>query len=287
MNSISNMYSTKQRESLQRIASNSFTSLEALLQELGAKREEARARQHKEEASAEEAARQAEEADRISIQDPSFSFTADLVVKEDTGFELWIGSLEDALNLCALRDRGIDAVLNCARDDCEAEIACFKPQRCQRRARAHTRNASMGMEASLGAGWLGLRRDQIWSLASFDADWYSDVLELEAFKYGALPARDEAGYDMQDHRQEILDFLTECRQHGRKVLVHCIMGVNRAAWATVAFLSGSMGMSLKAAISLAAEKRGCVLSNASFLDQLIFSFATKEDLDDTSGSISR
>ena len=77
--------------------------------------------------------------------------------------------LEDALNLCALRDRGIDAVLNCARDDCpaltgsnscnllhcktkqhavakllhlpqlpssrksfrgEAEIACFKPQRC-------------------------------------------------------------------------------------------------------------------------------------------------------------
>ena len=27
--------------------------------------------------------------------------------------------LEDALNLCALRDRGIDAVLNCARDDCE------------------------------------------------------------------------------------------------------------------------------------------------------------------------
>ncbi|CAK9036006.1 unnamed protein product [Durusdinium trenchii] len=105
-------------------------SLEALLQELGAKREEARARQHKEEASAEEAARLADqEPDRISA-DPGFSFTADLVVKDDdTGFELWIGSLEDALNLCALRDRGIDAVLNCARDDCEAEIACFKPQR--------------------------------------------------------------------------------------------------------------------------------------------------------------
>ena len=59
-------------------------------------------------------------------------------------------------------------------------------------------------EAKLGASWLGLRRDQawpawpslplagadplqnctlsnlpvqIWSLASFDADWYSDVLE--------------------------------------------------------------------------------------------------------------
>eukprot|EP00913_Durusdinium_trenchii_P035849 g33546.t1 len=86
---------------------------------------------------------------------------------------------------------------------------------------AVTRPIASHKEASLGAGWLGLRRDQIWSLASFDADWYSDVLELEVL-YGALPARDEAGYNMQ------------------------------------------------------AEKRGCVLSNASFLDQLIFSFATKE-----------
>ncbi|CAJ1460686.1 unnamed protein product, partial [Effrenium voratum] len=525
-------------------------SLEALLQELGAKREMDRAKQHREEASEQEAVR-AEEPDRMA----SFSFTADLVVREEaTGFELWIGSLEDALNLCALRDRGIDAVLNCAHDECEAEIACFKPQRCQRRARTHTRNASMGVEASLGAGWLGLRRDQIWSLASFDADWYSDVLELDVL-YEALPARDEAGYDMQGHRQKatsaarpvseprrspgqlrrlalslaavevtrvltrapargaaagarrcrcvdcgrpdcaspalgaskptsrglrfvffdersvdcpaqqeaaqslvrqakgrfraealipqlfagriaeapgagcrwqdgewfaavledpgsevaprpvavyhgghvvgspkseavtpmmaieylestkekpirgatawgfsmllhrlklsgtetcklvdesevlpqpvmldgrefltkgsliygrsndrrrpyafpfrerllpfsstrqeyvydltaekpgelypdaILDFLSECRRHGRKVLVHCIMGVNRSAWATVAFLAGAMGMSLKEAVTLAAQKRGCVLSNPAFLDQLIISFATKE-----------
>eukprot|EP00439_Symbiodinium_sp_Y106_P001414 s7997_g1.t1 len=173
-------------------------SLKALLQELGAKREEARAKDNEE--AAEEAGRRlAEEPDRLT---GFSSFTADLVLKEDaTGFELWIGSLEDALNLRALRDRGIDAVLNCAVRDCEAEIACFKPHRCQRRARAHTRNASMGMEAKLGASWLGLRRDQIWSLASFDADWYSDVLELEVL-YEGLPAKDEVGYDMRGHCQE-------------------------------------------------------------------------------------
>ena len=64
--------------------------------------------------------------------------TALQVLKEDaSGFELWIGSLEadgnffsksrvaepntqDALNLRALRDRGIDAVLNCAVRDCDS-----------------------------------------------------------------------------------------------------------------------------------------------------------------------
>mmetsp|Transcript_5484 Transcript_5484/g.9809 ORF Transcript_5484/g.9809 Transcript_5484/m.9809 type:complete len:268 (-) Transcript_5484:120-923(-) len=247
-------------------------SLKALLQELGAKREEARAKDN------EVVAEQADIAEETGRAGGFSSFTADLVFQEnETGFELWIGSLEDALNLPALRDRGIDAVLNCAVHDCQAEIACFKPHRCQRRARAHTRNASMGMEAKLGSSWLGLRRDQIWSLASFDADWYSDVLELEVV-YEGLPARDEAGYDMHGHRREILDFLSGCRRDGRKVLVHCIMGINRSVWATVAFLTGAMGMSLKDAVSLAAEKRGCVLSNASFLDQLIFNFATSEDL---------
>ena len=122
----------------------------------------------------------------------------------------------------------------------EAEIACFKPRRwpvpssakfaacvcrCQRRARAHTRNASMGMDPlgrretwreqlcrggrkrslePAGSAFEGIRPGppgppgplcslagadplqnctlsnlpaQIWSLASFDADWYSDVLE--------------------------------------------------------------------------------------------------------------
>ena len=75
---------------------NRFSSpREALLEELGAKREEARARQHKEEAT-----EAAQDEDRISA--PGFSFTADLVVKDDdTGFELWIGSLEDRLLNCS------------------------------------------------------------------------------------------------------------------------------------------------------------------------------------------
>eukprot|EP00930_Biecheleria_cincta_P001648 TRINITY_DN102784_c0_g1_i1.p1 TRINITY_DN102784_c0_g1~~TRINITY_DN102784_c0_g1_i1.p1 ORF type:complete len:299 (-),score=77.87 TRINITY_DN102784_c0_g1_i1:147-986(-) len=262
-------------------------SLQALVQENGSRREELRVRQQREEAAArqqmQEAFQEAGYAAGSSSEPPRIPsagtvFTADLVLREeDTGFELWLGGLEDALNLRALRDLGISAVLNCALADCEAEIACFRPTRRGGRARSHTRNVSMQEGGSLDHGWMGLHRDQIWSLASFDGDWYSDVLECEV-AYEAFLARDEAGYDMRDHCPEISKFLCECRKSGRKVLVHCVMGINRSAFATVAFLAGAMGMSLKAAVALAAEKRGCVLSNDTFVDQLISSFATKEDL---------
>eukprot|EP00931_Biecheleriopsis_adriatica_P092146 TRINITY_DN65971_c0_g1_i1.p1 TRINITY_DN65971_c0_g1~~TRINITY_DN65971_c0_g1_i1.p1 ORF type:complete len:296 (-),score=77.81 TRINITY_DN65971_c0_g1_i1:130-987(-) len=267
------------------------TSLQALVQELGSRREEARVKQQQEHAD-----RQAEEAERqaallaaggsggYAAKEPrrpasSTAFCGDLVLREEeTGFELWLGSLEDALNLRGLRERGISAVLNCALDDCEAEIAGFKPKRCYGRARAHTRNQSME-DGTLGNGssWIGLHRDQIWALASFDADWYSDVLEWDV-AYEALTARDEAGYDMREHFVQVTDFLAECRKGGRKVLVHCVMGINRSVSATIAFLVGAMGMSLKAAVELTAGSRGVVLNNTSFLDQLITSFGNcKQD----------
>mmetsp|Transcript_78674 Transcript_78674/g.138755 ORF Transcript_78674/g.138755 Transcript_78674/m.138755 type:complete len:281 (-) Transcript_78674:64-906(-) len=254
-------------------------SLQAMVHQIGTKREEMRARQQQEEASARE--REAAESLLESSSSseprkasPPVQFAADLVLREETGFELWLGSLEDALNLRGLRERGISAVLNCALEDCEAEVACFRPTRSQRRARSHTRNRSME-DGALGGGWIGLHRDQVWSLASFDADWYSDVLELDV-AYEALAAKDEVGYNMQQHYPEVTEFLKQCRRDGKKVLVHCVMGINRSVSATVAFLAGSMGMSLKAAVRLAAERRGCVLSNASFLDQLIRAYGSEE-----------
>ncbi|CAE8639918.1 unnamed protein product [Polarella glacialis] len=243
------------------------SSLQALVQEVGARREEERSRQQQHEAEARELAAASSSPRKHSAA----YFAADLVLREEeTGFELWIGSLEDALNLRALHERGISAVLNCAVEDCQAECACFRPTR-SARPRCHTRNQSME-EGTLGSGWIGLQRDQIWSLASFDADWYSDVLECEV-SYSALPAKDEAGYEMCQHFSEVIEFLSGARRSGQKVLVHCVMGINRSVAASVAFLTEGMGMPLKAAVALTAERRGCVLSNNSFLDQLITSFA--------------
>lgn len=240
-------------------------SYEALIRELGSTRDEQRAREQQQEVM---------NAALASKRCTAKSFLADLVLREDeTGFELWLGSLEDALSLRALREHGISAFLNCALDDCQAECACFRPTRWMR-PRCHTRNHSIE-DSSGGHGWDGLQRDQIWTLANFDADWYSDVLEWDVYYFG-LSARDQDGYKMNDHFPKIIDFLSQCRRDGLKVLVHCVMGINRSAAAVAAFLAGGMGMPLKASLELLAERRGCVLSNKSFLDQLIVTFNDQE-----------
>merc|ERR1712150_286737 len=82
-------------------------------------------------------------------------------------------------------------------------------------------------------------------------------------------ARDEAGYPMGEHFTEITEFLNNCRSECRKVLIHCIMGINRSSTALVAFLCGGLSMSLEDAVSLTSQRRGHILSNDSFLDQLI------------------
>lgn len=197
----------------------------------------------------------------------------DLVLREEaTGFELWIGCLEDALNLSFLHKAGINALLNCAVEDCNAECACFRTRRCCGRPRSHTRTESFEIEQNTRVSFGGLAKDQVWELACFDAEWYSTCLSSEVC-YLSLAARDEAGFSLDRMFPEVIDFLGDCRSKGRKVLVHCLMGVNRAPAAVVAFLCQDFRMSLKAAIEQTARRRGYMLSNTDFLDQLIHAYS--------------
>lgn len=221
----------------------------------------------------EEAARLAEERG----ESPPYyggPWSADLVVQEEGGFELWLGSLEDALSLEPLRDRGVNGLLNCALESCLAEVACFQRPARGGRVRSHTRGASLLDESALGLrgdSTPALNKDQVWAVASFDDDWYSETLETKV-AYHSFRADDEAGYEISQHFAEIIDHLMECRKENRKVLVHCVMGVNRAPTATVAFLCGGLGMSLEAAVDKTSRSRGHILSNKTFIDQLIQHF---------------
>eukprot|EP00928_Gymnodinium_smaydae_P011549 TRINITY_DN14248_c0_g1_i2.p1 TRINITY_DN14248_c0_g1~~TRINITY_DN14248_c0_g1_i2.p1 ORF type:complete len:292 (-),score=43.73 TRINITY_DN14248_c0_g1_i2:254-1129(-) len=207
------------------------------------------------------------------------TFSADLVFQED-GFELWLGSLEDALNLEALNTQCIDAVLNCATEECERECAVFRRAGRGRR-RCHARGPSAmtdgcGMDGEPSNGLAALDRDQVRAMASFDAEWYSGILDYNVAFCG-IAAADEFGYAMDGHFADIMVFLGKCRAERRKVLVHCIMGINRSSAAVVAFLCCGMGMNLLDAITLTSEKRGYILSNGSFLDQLIVHFGDREN----------
>lgn len=218
----------------------------------------------------------AQDADRA----PQSDFSADRVLFEENGFEVWLGGLDDALDLQVLRERNINAVLNCALEECERECAPYRsPLGGGSRRRCHARGASATFEhfkiADLDVAEAAesptLDRDQVRSLALFDGEWYTSMLGYET-AYLGIAADDDPAYSMDRHFSEADVFLTQCRAEGRKVLVHCIMGINRSTAALVAFLCGDFGMELEAAVGTISRNRGHVLSNASFLDQLITRF---------------
>merc|ERR1719440_406186 len=210
------------------------------------------------------------------------SFSADLVYKEEASdFELWLGCLEDALSLEGLRERGVSAILNCAVEECRRECATF---RCEStpdvpvrgRRRTHARGASLANDGEAAASRRNLPLDVLRSLVEFNGFWYSEMCDCD-MAYLGLAAADEDGYRMDNHFEEVQEFLDECRQEGRKVLVHCIMGINRSSVALVSFLCRGVGMELSEAVALASKQRGFILSNNSFLDQLIEHFGKKEE----------
>jgi hypothetical protein len=204
------------------------------------------------------------------------AFGADLIYQEDNGFQLWLGSLEDALSFESLEQCNISGILNCALADCRLECACSRPSAAGRR-RCHARgpSAMQGGEFKCSTSVDGcprLDRDQIKAVASFDSDWYSLMLNSDV-SYLGIAANDEAGYAMDDHFVETMEFLEKCRGEGRRVLVHCVMGINRSSTALIAFLCASLQMPLEDAVELTSRRRGYILSNSSFLEQLVKSFA--------------
>jgi len=210
------------------------------------------------------------------------NFGADLILREESGFELWLGSLDDALNLDALHTQHIDAFLNCASEECYRECEPFRmPVRGGRR-RSHARGASASQLdkdiftcASAVEGCKTLAADQIKAVASFDDEWYSDTLGYST-AYCKIDANDTDGYPMDQHFPEIASFLHVCRHERRRVLVHCIMGVNRSSAALVAFLCEGLGFNLEEAIITVSKQRGLILSNRSFVDQLVAKYGCSD-----------
>lgn len=209
----------------------------------------------------------------VDPEQASASFSADLVYQDERGFELWLGSLEDALSLEALEQHKIDGILNCAVSDCQLECACSRPSQPAGRRRCHARGPSaykggFGDGPSVEGGTGRFDRDQIRELANFDETWYSTILSRD-IEYLGIAAADAPGYAMDAHFPDTSAFLARCRMEGRKVLVHCIQGVNRSSAALVAFLCEHLVMPLDDAVVLASTRRGLILSNDSFLAQLV------------------
>jgi len=93
------------------------------------------------------------------------------------------------------------------------------------------------------------------------------------WRYLGLECDDAANYDIiGEHLDEFTDFMDECVVNKRKVLVHCVAGINRSATLLIAYLVRRRGMCLIDAISLCFQKRPIILTNEAFVLSLIERF---------------
>jgi len=87
--------------------------------------------------------------------------------------------------------------------------------------------------------------------------------------YGGFWSRDEEGYPLLDlHYPQARDFVLASRAAGGKIFVHCAKGMNRSATILAALLIDLDGMALGDAMELLCTKRGGVIYNNTFRQQL-------------------
>ena len=177
-------------------------------------------------------------------EDPPFQAT--LVSPSHSPIRVYLGSVSDAMYPRALKERGIAGIINAAHRQCR-DI-----QRVQ--------------------------REGSWGSVDFSPAWYQRMLVLAPqdapFRYLALDAEDHPRYKISDHFEECIAWLNEIEksnssQSSPAVLIHCIQGHNRSAALCVAWLMRRFELDLESALFSIAQNRKGILSNKSFLMQLL------------------
>ena len=106
-------------------------------------------------------------------------------------------------------------------------------------------------------------RDTLTNRDYYDPSW----------KYEEYTASDDPDYNILDeHLDDFVNFMDECRGENNRVLVHCVAGINRSATLCIAYLVIRERMTLSEAVRHCFAARPCILTNSSFVMQLIERF---------------
>lgn len=170
----------------------------------------------------------------------------------DVGFAMWLGSADDSLNIKALKTRRVTAIINMAVGDCQMEL-----------------------ERQDAISRVAFCTDHLWKGVEFSEKWYRQQMYCPDFWYLGVDAADRGDYPIWRTFADVSTFLAQCREAARSVLVHCMMGRNRSAFACAAFLmqhglaAGGPSLTSLEAVDWISRRRADVLLNDSFLMQLI------------------
>lgn len=93
------------------------------------------------------------------------------------------------------------------------------------------------------------------------------------WEYKEYEANDNPEYNLlAEHLDDFVKYVDECRKKNKRVLVHCVAGINRSVTLCVAYLVIREKMTLEEAIRHCFKARPIILTNMSFAMQLIERF---------------
>ena len=161
----------------------------------------------------------------------------------DGGFAIYLGGLDAALSFSELRALGITAIINMASTGCVEKCNCMW---------------EAGLRSQFQSG----------EKPHFEPRYYQKHVSKDFIMLNS-DARDHTSYDITTHFDECFEFLDRCRREGRKVLVHCVAGINRSAAIVVAYMCDRYKIDLESCVKMVAARRIDILSNRRFLIDLI------------------
>jgi protein-tyrosine phosphatase len=198
---------------------------------------------------------------------------------------LYLGSGRDANDKEQLRELGITRVLNVAREwrmpDSDDEDEGFDVKNTQLQhvidatAEGNNNNNNAVNQAIKEDEALFEKKDaQSNELLDNDGHLHQKLEEMTLVKQGEkivykkLHLVDVVDEDVTSIFNEAFEFLEQCREAGRRVLVHCVIGKSRSASIVIAYLMKHNQMALQKAFNFVKSKRALIQPNNGFMIQL-------------------
>ena len=101
----------------------------------------------------------------------------------------------------------------------------------------------------------------------------------DSFKYMGFSSEDAMEYPIMDHFEETHAFIEKARENNAKCLIHCMRGVNRSGVLATAHIMVKNNLGPITAAQIVYKKRGMLLTNPSFVSQLLFYAKENQYLD--------
>ena len=102
------------------------------------------------------------------------------------------------------------------------------------------------------------------------ADYSEDYHKDKGVVYKSYHLKDHVNEDIACCFYDAIKFMTDCRNQGGKLYVHCVQGISRSATICIAYLILTDGVTFDEGYRRVKARRACANPNLKFIQQLIW-----------------